>query len=113
RAAIVVAPRPLSLRGGVWGGGPSLARYSETPPHPARRRRCAPAARRPLPASGERWSSRRLPSLSTARRSRLSEFARLARSQFFAATTSFTAPTQPVWVRSNTIPSGSLYLASE
>src|SRR3954463_16744171 len=31
--------------------------------------------------------------------------------QFFA-TTSFTAPTQPVWVRSNTIPSGSLYFAS-
>ncbi len=38
--------------------------------------------------------------------------ARLAQSQFFAATTSFTAPTQPVWVRSNTMPSGSLYLAS-
>ena len=32
--------------------------------------------------------------------------------QFFAATTSFTAPTQPVWVRSNTMPSGSLYFAS-
>ena len=32
--------------------------------------------------------------------------------QFFAATTSFTAPIQPVWVRSNTMPSGSLYLAS-
>src|SRR3954468_14702138 len=31
--------------------------------------------------------------------------------QFFA-TTSFTAPTQPVWVRSNTMPSGSLYFAS-
>ena len=35
-----------------------------------------------------------------------------ALSQFFAATTSFTAPIQPVWVRSNTMPSGSLYLAS-
>ncbi len=35
-----------------------------------------------------------------------------ARRQLFAATTSFTAPTQPVWVRSNTMPSGSLYLAS-
>src|SRR5262249_8869404 len=32
--------------------------------------------------------------------------------QCLAATTSFTAPTQPVWVRSNTIPSGSRYLAS-
>ena len=32
--------------------------------------------------------------------------------QFFAATTSFTAPTHPVWVRSNTMPSGSLYFAS-
>src|SRR6266511_4228400 len=30
--------------------------------------------------------------------------------QVFAAITSFTAPTQPVWVRSNTMPSGSLYL---
>src|SRR5262249_40455438 len=38
--------------------------------------------------------------------------ARLARSQLFAATTSLTAPTQPVWVRSNTMPSGPLYLAS-
>ena len=27
--------------------------------------------------------------------------------QFFAAITSFTAPTQPVWVRSKTMPSGS------
>src|SRR5262249_38914532 len=65
-----------------------------------------------LAASGERWSSWRLRSLSTAPLARLNEFARLARPQFFAATTSFTAPTQPVWVRSNTMPSGSLYLAS-
>ena len=28
------------------------------------------------------------------------------------ATTSLTAPAQPVWVRSNTMPSGSLYFAS-
>ena len=32
-------------------------------------------------------------------------------SQVFA-TTSLTAPAQPVWVRSNTMPSGSLYFAS-
>src|SRR5207302_3791040 len=34
------------------------------------------------------------------------------RYRYFCGTTSFTAPAQPVWVRSNTRPVGALYLAS-
>ena len=37
---------------------------------------------------------------------------RRPRAAYFCGTTSFTAPAQPLWVRSNTRPVGDLYFAS-
>src|SRR6516164_6088754 len=46
------------LRGEGWGEGQRLTvQLLASPPHPARHGRSTPAARRPLPASGQRWSS--------------------------------------------------------
>ena len=99
----------------AWSDGwsrraaPDRGNCRPTSPRSGRRRR--PAA--PAPAPGTGRPGRRRP----RRRDRASPFsaARLryfAGAGSFAGTTSFTAPAQPLWVRSNTRPVGDLYFAS-
>ena len=100
----------------AWSDGwsrraaPDRGNCRPTSPRSGRRRH--PAAPAPAPGTGRpglrppRRRDRASPSQCRARR------AHFAGAGSFAGTTSFTAPAQPLWVRSNTRPVGDLYFAS-